>query len=247
MPLARLRLPLSALVVGSMAPDFLYFIQFSPRGHFGHTLPGLFVFCIPVGLGVLWIFHCLIKRPLLALCPIPVQRRLLPRTEVFRFSPFRRLVPVVVSVLAGALTHVTWDAFTHEGGWGLILIPALHESVNLGFAGSVPAYKLAQHGSTLIGFAILALWTSLWWRGAREVEVQPAFTARIRLVRLFFLAAFPVAVGAVYASTVAAASVDVGRVFAGRFVIATTSVAFVELAVYGMGTWCSSDVSGSAD
>ncbi len=39
-PLARQGLVFSALVVDSISPDFLYFINLSPRGQFGHTLPG---------------------------------------------------------------------------------------------------------------------------------------------------------------------------------------------------------------
>ena len=235
-----------------MAPDFLYFIRFSPRGHFGHTLPGLFLFCLPVGLGVLWIFHRLIKHPLLALCPVPMQRRLLPLAEAFRFSPSRSVpsrsvVVAAGSVLMGALTHSMWDAFTHESGWGLKLIPALRGPVNLGLGGTVPAYKLAQHGSTLVGLSVLALWTALWWRSAQQIDVQPVFAARIRLMRLVFLVAFPMLAGAVYAAVIAASSVDAGRVFAGRFVVATTSVAFVELAVYGMCSRCAGNVPGSAD
>nr|WP_262927810.1 DUF4184 family protein [Microbacterium sp. NIBRBAC000506063] len=34
---------------------------------------------------------------------------------------------VAVSLLLGVLSHIVWDAFTHEGRWGLALIPALDE------------------------------------------------------------------------------------------------------------------------
>jgi hypothetical protein len=98
-PLARLGLPLSALVVGSMAPDFVYSLRLAPRGSFGHTLPGLVLFCLPAGLAVLWAFHRLMKRPLLALGPPPLQRRLAPLPAPFRFLPARRLALVVAGVL----------------------------------------------------------------------------------------------------------------------------------------------------
>ncbi|RKZ85433.1 MAG: hypothetical protein DRR19_16380 [Candidatus Parabeggiatoa sp. nov. 1] len=51
-PLARGGLVLSALVVGSMSPDFLYFLCLSTQYQFGHTFIGVFVFDIPTGLTV---------------------------------------------------------------------------------------------------------------------------------------------------------------------------------------------------
>ncbi len=52
-PLRRFGLVLSALVVGSMAPDFPYFLPGLPQDKFGHTLAGVFWFCVPAGLAVL--------------------------------------------------------------------------------------------------------------------------------------------------------------------------------------------------
>src|SRR5882757_2416325 len=82
---------LSALVVGSLAPDILYFI---PRVHhsgaYGHTLPGLFFFCLPLGLAALWLFHTFLKRPLISLFPASHQMRLLPAAEGFSFFPLGR-------------------------------------------------------------------------------------------------------------------------------------------------------------
>ena len=64
---ARLNLPLSALVIGSMMPDFPYFIPalFSQSG-FSHSIIGVFIFCLPVGLVSLGLFHFLIKYPALS-------------------------------------------------------------------------------------------------------------------------------------------------------------------------------------
>ena len=54
-------LVLSALVVGSMMPDFEFFMRLSFGKNIGHTLAGIFLFCIPVGLVVLFLFHKLMK------------------------------------------------------------------------------------------------------------------------------------------------------------------------------------------
>src|SRR5690349_14740000 len=72
LPLAvRLSVPygVSALAVGSMSPDFEYFLWRHAASTSGHSIDGLFVFCLPAGLIVLAAFHTLVKRPLALLLP----------------------------------------------------------------------------------------------------------------------------------------------------------------------------------
>ena len=109
---------LSPLVVGSMAPDYIYF-AFPPRSwrHFGHTPLGLVLFCIPAGLAVLYAFHRFFKRPMVLLLPQPVRAKLWPYCGPFPLLPLRRLAWVATLIFLGAVTHVVWDGFTHEDGW----------------------------------------------------------------------------------------------------------------------------------
>lgn len=230
LPLTRLRLPLSALVVGSVAPDLVYFVRLAPRGHFGHTLPGLFLFCIPAGLALLWVFDRLLKRPLAELAPASAQRRL---NDPLRRSPFDRpLAFVAVAVLLGATTHVLWDAFTHAGGWGVALVPALRRTVSLGSLGAFPAYKLAQHGSTVFGLSALTTAAAMWWRQASQSDVHPRLSARERVLRLGLLVSVALVVGTTYAGAVAAGAASPLPVFVGRFVVSVTSAAFVAVTAY---------------
>lgn len=232
LPLARLRLPLSALVVGTMAPDFVYYVRLAPRGHYGHTLPGLFLFCLPAGLAVLWLFHRVVKSPLVALSPEAAQRRLAPYVAS---SPFDRpLALVAVSILVGAVTHDVWDAFTHGSGWGVQAVPALRRLVALGPLGVVKGYKLAQHGSTLVGLTALAGAGVAWWRRAVQVDVRAPLAVYSRALRLGGLTVPPVLFGVTLALAHASRSASPIPAFAGRFVVATTSAAFVAVVVYGV-------------
>ena len=43
------RLNFAALVIGSMSPDFGYFIGQFDAAAFAHTIPGLFTVCLPTG------------------------------------------------------------------------------------------------------------------------------------------------------------------------------------------------------
>src|SRR6185295_18411567 len=134
-----------------MAPDFLYFIQLSHSSRYGHTLPGMFVFSLPAGLVVLWIFHFLFKRPMLALAPDHLARRISSEDLHYSFWPASRFAWVVISVLVGIFTHVLWDDFTHETGLFVTMAPEL----KLYFGLNMPLYALLQLGSTVVGAALL--------------------------------------------------------------------------------------------
>ena len=238
LPLRRLRLPFSALVVGSFSPDLIYFIRLAPRGHFGHTLPGLFLFCLPAGFVFLWVFHQLLKHPLTELAPTSVQKQLVP---YLRQSPFdRRALPIATAILLGALTHIAWDAFTHEGGWGLTLFPVLSHQLSVGTL-VIPSYKLAQHGSTVLGFALLAYSFARWRRRTSEVSVDIRLTIRSRLFRLGLLLSSSLIVGIIYSLLIAIGSTSPLPVFVGRLVISTTSSLFIMALVYS--AWISSQKS----
>lgn len=116
-PFTRLGMPLSALVVGSMMPDLPYFLHLSTGAGYAHTPRGLVTFCLPVGFVTLWVFHTMLKRPLLSLAPPAHRRRLALAAQEFRFLPLSRLIVASFAVLLGAVTHVVWDSFTHSNGW----------------------------------------------------------------------------------------------------------------------------------
>src|SRR5208282_3822629 len=112
LPFRKTGLVISAVVVGSMAPDFEYFLRLSPQGRYFHSLPGLIIYTLPVALAVLWLFHRSVKFAVLRLLPNRIRMRL-SCTE-FSFGNSRRFALLVLSVSVGALTHVIWDSFTHN-------------------------------------------------------------------------------------------------------------------------------------
>ena len=171
-PLARRGLVLSALVVGSMAPDFVHFLTLSARNNFGHTLPGVFLFCIPTGLAVLWLFHAFVKRPALALFPASQQARLMPLADGFHFGPMRRLIFIILSLIIGAFTHIAWDSLTHSHGWLVDHWAILKSPITAPNDKPVEVFKILQHGSTLIGMALLVCWYARWLRRAPKHSVE---------------------------------------------------------------------------
>lgn len=164
LPLNRLRLVNSALVVGTMAPDFEYFIRLSPGGGFGHTFAGAFLLSLPLALIVLWIFHTLLKVPLVQLFPDPLRLRLTRYMRPFRFGGPRRFALIVASALIGIGTHIAWDAFTHPHTWPYRHFALLRAKLPIPLIGPYPCAKFLQLVSSVMGIVFVVLWLLLWYR-----------------------------------------------------------------------------------
>jgi hypothetical protein len=157
---------LSALILGSLTPDLWYFLPLEVGRNDSHGIAGLFWFCLPVGIAFYLLFHLGLKRPLIALLPGWLSARL------SGFAPARPRLPdaswpaVIVSLLAGAATHSTWDSFTHWHGMGSKLVPALRNHLFSIGEFDVYVFNFLQHGSSCLGLAALAWWTWRWLRAA---------------------------------------------------------------------------------
>lgn len=134
----------SALVVGSIAPDCEYLLRGQLTSTVSHTIAGVVLFCLPVGVVVYAVVRAL-RGALTALLPRYVRTRL-PAGR-WTGSP----VAVAASIVLGALTHVLWDSFTHRNGWFVTRLG--YQQVRYG---GVPFYRLLQHGSSMAGFAVIA-------------------------------------------------------------------------------------------
>jgi hypothetical protein len=113
LPLRRLgkfRLPLAAVMIGSMSPDYAYFLPGGFERMETHSIAGLFLFCWPVSLGLWVLFVRVLEPPTIALLPENWRTRF-PSSN--REMTLRVLALASVAVLLGALTHLVWDAFTH--------------------------------------------------------------------------------------------------------------------------------------
>lgn len=157
---------LSALVFGSCAPDMPYFLALPVARTDSHSLPGMLWFCLPVGLSAYLLFHKLLKGPLLALLPDSVLNRLATQAATCTSLPAVHWGAVLVSLLCGTITHDIWDAFTHKKSWGTGLIPVLQQPLFTVHGMTTYGYSLAQHGSTVLGLALLGTWSLRWYRKA---------------------------------------------------------------------------------
>ena len=117
---------MSALIVGCFATDLEYFL--GVHGEFGHTLPGVFVFDLPLAFAALWLFHHYAKEPLVAWLPEVTRERIEPAPRSLSVDSVSRFAMVIVSILVGIGTHILWDSFTHPWYYPSLGLPETDRS-----------------------------------------------------------------------------------------------------------------------
>jgi hypothetical protein len=180
---------LSALVIGSMTPDFPYFLPGEMTRHQAHSFAGLFYFCLPYGLLVYVLFHFVLKHPLIALMPDAIRDRLLHLCPSLWKLPAASLPAVFLSLLFGAATHVIWDSFTHPDGVMVQTIEALRTYLFSIQGAKFYVFNLLQHSSTLLGTLLLTWWSARWLLQApatnQTLPVTPSWSLRLLVFATF--------------------------------------------------------------
>ncbi len=239
LPLAHTRLVFSALVVGSIAPDFEYFLRLSATSNVSHTPLGALLFCLPVALVVLWIVQRFLREPLLHVLPSGMRHKLSPAPR-FNFGPPSRFVIIAVSMLVGIASHLVWDSFTHPSDWAVRHWNFLNLPVITTPFGIVQVYKILQHGSTVVGMAAVAFfiwrrWSSIPSNGqvgdASSVDKREAH-ARLTLAALVGAAGC----GGLTCGIIAGPplSYSTATTILARTVVVLISATWVALMVYGL-------------
>jgi uncharacterized protein DUF4184 len=178
-PFTKVGLVFSALVAGSLSPDFGYFVPL-PGYFFMYTIPGLLLFDVPVGLALLWGFHTFVKWPLLSLSPIGLQRRLFKPAQGFTFGPFKHFLLILLSLLVGSITHVILDSFTHDYGWVVEHFSVFHSLV-----AGVPLYTILQYLGSLLGIGLLIYWFLRWFPTAPQSDqLPPRLSGKVQIIFL---------------------------------------------------------------
>lgn len=238
LPFRRLQLVPSALVVGTLAPDFWYFLGMESNSGLGHTLRGAFVFTPLLALIVLWIFHTFVKAPITLLLPNAVQSRLVSSLNRFRFWGPTRLAMILGSIFLGIATHLLWDSLTHPTTWLYYHWAFLSHMVRLPIVGFVPYYKLFQHGSTIVGTVILLIWFARWYQAAEPCREypRPFFSSRQKL-SLIALISLVAILGAIASSVINVGSPTdplAFRRFVGQAIVSVIALAWWELVAFGL-------------
>lgn len=230
-PFRRTRLVPSAIVAGCFAPDFEHFLRLRDAGTFAHSLPGVFIFDLPIAFVFLWFFHRYVKEPLWSALPASARCRidLGPRSFSIRTPAYFLLL--VVSILLGIATHILWDSFTHTNYWPYTHFPLLHRTFNVPILGARPLWAILQSASSVLGLVIIFVW---WHFAARSIPPRPIRDTGIsaRTTRLTMLAAFAIALAVGVFSMLASGLHGRSNLIAQGLLVGIT-IFWFEIVVYG--------------
>jgi hypothetical protein len=194
--LGKARLPLAALMIGSMSPDFSYFFMPGDIERLAtHSIAGLFWFCLPVSLAAWFLYVRVLEQPTIALLPDRWAARITPSSRDLTVAS---LAIVSAAILLGALTHIVWDSFTHIGSPVVNAVRGLRIVVFEWHGRPIRVFRLLQHLSSVLGMLVLAFFA---WRHLRNAAPSPAASpssiphkARVGAVLLLFAVALAVAI-----------------------------------------------------
>ena len=240
-PLARRGLILSALMVGSIAPDFIYFLSLSTTSSWGHSPEGLRLFGLPSALVVLWGFHAFLKRPLLRLVPLAHRRRLLPYAGPFAFWPAKRLLLIILSVGIGMGIHLVLDSFTHDYGLLTVRFPFLQATVLQVYGRAMPLCDLLQFVLSFGLLGVLVAQYMRWFflnRTGASLATFLDFRTHLPLYLVLLVIATIPAVLYAHHSVPLISDLRTLRTFAGRLILFQISAGVLEvLLLISYRTW----------
>jgi len=157
LPLNRLsknRISLTALIIGSLTPDFEYFIRMRVLSIYSHTWSGMFWFDLPLGLVLLIIYNRLIRNKVIDRLPRYFNQRLSEFKNERPVSLGANFIVVVTCLLIGVASHIFWDSFTHPMGYFVKHSHLLsHKIIIKHFP--IPVYSILQQLSSIAGALII--------------------------------------------------------------------------------------------
>ena len=151
--LLRMRM-LSAVIIGSVVPDFGYLMPVHPPRMETHSAVALITFCLPMGLLSFWIFQKIIKPAWVSILSNRVYTRWQAYAAPASLRDGRQWLLAACGVLAGAVTHLAWDGFTHEDARGVRMVPELADMLEV-HGHVVSGARVLQGVSSLAGLALV--------------------------------------------------------------------------------------------
>ena len=146
---------MTALIVGSVTPDFEYFFRMRETSFYMHTWAGMVCIDLPLGLLLTFIYHYIVRN--LFICNIPgfFRKRFSPYMN-FNWGEYveQHFWMVIICLLLGTASHLFWDSFTHPEGHFVKVIPVLKQSTYI-FGSRIQYARVLQTISTIVGAIVI--------------------------------------------------------------------------------------------
>ena len=155
----KIRLSATGLIIGSMTPDFEYFIRMKNVSRYSHTPIGLFWFDLPLALLLCFIYHLIVRNSLFDNLPLYLKEKLIIYKS-FQWPKYfqTKWAIALISIFIGAGSHVLWDGFTHESLFFVQRDPELSTLMQVGDV-NLASYRFLQLASSIVGLLIVILAT----------------------------------------------------------------------------------------
>ncbi len=152
LPLTKSKnLSTSALIIGSTAPDFEYFIRMDLIRTHSHDFWSIFYFNIPITILLYFIFQLIVKTPLINNSTSFFYNRFNRfKAQKQNLLSLKNLIIIILSAGIGNFSHLLWDSFTHKEGFFEGQLPFLLESFHF-LNKDVVVFQFLQTWSSIIG------------------------------------------------------------------------------------------------
>lgn len=170
----------TGLILGSMSPDFEYFIMLEPYQSIGHSVRGLLLQAIPLCVILAVIFHSIVKESLVLHLPsnYNIDQRAYNTLSRWGLKSTGWIV-FIISVIIGFLTHVFIDGFTHFNGYFVERYSPLRDLMIY----NLPLYKIFQHSFSVSGLLLLTwMIISSLYRHHETVTTMPTVTTKQKVI-----------------------------------------------------------------
>jgi Domain of unknown function (DUF4184) len=229
-------------------PDFQYFVHLTSQERDAHTYPGVLLLTLPAALLALFVFHAILKWPAISLVPRALQERLVEPARRFRWRPTSRAAAILGSLALGILTHIAWDSFTHADGLVVQAWPSFRTPLFYVGRTAIPAFKVAQHLSTLAGGLFIIGALAGWYkRTPTTTFALPRLLSRIgnpTLLSVGVCFTLCIACGRAWRAAGSLADLPALQRFASTLAVTSVSTAALLLVVYSSVWWYSVRKSG---
>lgn len=180
----------TALVFGSVIPDFEFLLQLRETNGISHDLEGLLLFNLPLGLILCFLFHFLLKTQFTSDLPIKKTGDFLSKNHKNWYRYFiQNKTKVVLSLTIGIASHLLVDHVTHQNGFFVAIFPDLLKTFD---PLNIPFYQVLQVALSISGLVYLVFHFDNKLQGGRNITKHPFWknlayaTILIFCLRLFF-------------------------------------------------------------
>lgn len=164
---------LTGLIAGSMVPDFEFLLRLRDTDDFAHAWPGIFLFGLPFSILLSFVFHLVIRNPLILHLPAGTRQRFTILLSFNWKKYFRKnIAQFFMSVMLGIGSHIFVDAFTHADGIFVLGNAFFNKELFTVMKYNVPVYFILQLLTSLVGAVYILWYVSKMKRGTDIYDIK---------------------------------------------------------------------------